>query len=611
MPGIKEAKGFLYSLLVIGILVVIASLYSSVWAAPLQGVSGDTVSTLPTATATSTVPTLPTATATATRTPTPTFTPVPTATVTPTPTVRPTATPIPTVVLPTPVIPAVTKAEVSVAVKVEPKASDKAKAVSATGVDVAIRTGEAITIQVVKDTPGKLVIPAALATGQKMTSFEDTGTGVTLKNSVLTVPITDAQGDKSTVIEAKVKDVVGTGTTAEAAVESITLKTAEQKVDFSKEDASVGKTGASLVAGLSSIPSAASVTVNVTKAPSATANTAFALAASDAGTTIKDIAFTVNVTKVNLDPVVGEARITMTVSSAWVNKYGAANVRIFRFSDKSEREILQTRIVGQDAGGNLIFEGVSPKGLSVFSLAALDAAPPVAVPSGGAVKAFAPGAVTTLASPDGKVSVVIPATAPKGIGWLMYTPKTSADAPAVAPAGLGFGTAIFELTGIDASGVAASSTTFHTGVTISVKYADADLQAAQGNPSRLVLYRYDSTLKAWTPLTTTFDPITKTVQTQVSQLSFFALLGQAQPPTPTVTPTPTLLPGVPTPTPTVTPTVPPTSTPKPATATPTATLKPPTPGDVAPGSGLLMGLLVVAFILIVAGGYYLRQSRQN
>ena len=44
---------------------------------------------------------------------------------------------------------------------------------------------------------------------------------------------------------------------------------------------------------------------------------------------------------------------------------------------------------------------------------------------------------------------------------------------------------------------------------------------------------------------------------------------------------------------------------------PTATLLPPTPGDVAPGSNLLIGLLIAAFILIAAGGYYLRQSRQS
>ncbi|MDA0987597.1 MAG: hypothetical protein O2783_00360 [Chloroflexi bacterium] len=233
---------------------------------------------------------------------------------------------------------------------------------------------------------------------------------------------------------------------------------------------------------------------------------------------------------------------------------------------------------------------------TVPALIALDAAPPVAVPPGGAIKAFTPGAITTLTSPDSKVTVTISSDAPMGTGWLLYTPKTSANAPAALPAGLAFSTAIFELTGIDASGSAAASTSFHTPIKVSVRYTDADLPAAQGNPSRLVLYKYDPVFEVWTPLTTSVNLANKTVQANVTRVSFFALLGQPQPPTPTPTPTATLRPGQATPT---------------SAVTPTATLLPPTPGDIAPGSGLLMGLLISAFIMIAAGSYYLRQSRQS
>ena len=44
------------------------------------------------------------------------------------------------------------------------------------------------------------------------------------------------------------------------------------------------------------------------------------------------------------------------------------------------------------------------------------------------------------------------------------------------------------------------------------------------------------------------------------------------------------------------------------TAEPTATLLPPTPGDVAPGSGFVLGLVVMALVLISAGGYYMKES---
>jgi hypothetical protein len=216
--------------------------------------------------------------------------------------------------------------------------------------------------------------------------------------------------------------------------------------------------------------------------------------------------------------------------------------------------------------------------------------PPVAVPPGGALESFTTATSSTLTAPDGNVTVTIPSGAAKATGWLQYTPKTSADSPVAPPAGLAFASAIFELTGMDESGVAASSTSFLTPVTISVNYTTADVTAAQGNPHRLTLAKYDTVFEAWTLLTTSIDLTGKTAQTKVSSMSLFALLGQPQPPTPTPTPEATLQAGQ---------------------VTPTATLLPPTPGDIAPGSGMLMGLLIAAFIMIAAGSYYLRQTRQS
>jgi hypothetical protein len=222
---------------------------------------------------------------------------------------------------------------------------------------------------------------------------------------------------------------------------------------------------------------------------------------------------------------------------------------------------------------------------------------PVAVPAGGAIKAFTPGAVTSLISPDSRVTITIPASSPKEAGFLLYTPKDQGDVPASAPAGLAFSSALFDLTAMDTNGVVGTGNTFQAPIQVSVQYTDADIQAAEGNPGRLVLYKYDTAMANWSPLTTSVDFVNKTVQTSVSSLSFFALLGQPLPPTPTPTPTATLRPGLPTPTPT--------------DAPPTATLLPPTPGDIAPGSGLLMGLLIAAFIMIAAGSYYLRQTKQS
>ena len=217
------------------------------------------------------------------------------------------------------------------------------------------------------------------------------------------------------------------------------------------------------------------------------------------------------------------------------------------------------------------------------------ASPPVeiAVSTDGAVTAFSPGSVSSLSSPDNVVTISIPSSAPKGSFNLVYEPKAVADAPSPAPEGLSFASTVFELSVLDLTGQEATDTSFRRPIKITVQYTDADVLAAGGNPGRLVIYKYDELLSAWTPLTTIFDPVAKTVTAQVSRLSFFALMGGEPLPTPTPTPVP------------------------PGEAAPTATLVPPAPGDVAPSSGLLLGMLIAAFILIGAGSYYMRQRNQT
>ena len=153
-----------------------------------------------------------------------------------------------------------------------------------------------------------------------------------------------------------------------------------------------------------------------------------------------------------------------------------------------------------------------------------------------------------------------------------------------------------------------ASLRFDGQVAISIAYSDADLAAAEGNPTRLTIYKYDTSFQTWSALTTSVNVVEGTVSTTVSRLSFFAVVGFPQPPTPTPTPTSTPLPGIATVTPTATATRPPTSTRRP---TSTVTPVPPVVGDVAPTSSLLIGLVIVAFVLMAAGGYYLRQNRQN
>lgn len=259
--------------------------------------------------------------------------------------------------------------------------------------------------------------------------------------------------------------------------------------------------------------------------------------------------------------------------------------------------------------------------MSVFYASAANAQTPTVAPSfdiaaGSAVGSITPGLVSSLSSPDSKVTITVPAEAAKTAGLLHYTAKTSADAPASAPSGMSFGSTLFELNQVDASGTVMTGTKFNSSIVINVKYNATDIAAAEGNPHRLVLYKFDTGSGKWHSLGTSVNFSTQSVSASIRSLSFFAIVGQPLPPAPTPTPK-----GTATPSPqlyphtssaaayvapaTATPTPEPTATAMPA---PTATLLPPTPGDVAPGSGFMVGLLVIALVLTAAGGYYMKES---
>ena len=120
--------------------------------------------------------------------------------------------------------------------------------------------------------------------------------------------------------------------------------------------------------------------VYLQSAPDATAATQFMLAAANAGEDIRDIACVLVVDKVNLanGQEVQGATIRMKVSRAWVNANGGRDaIRILRYSD-GVAEALDTQYVGMD-GDLMVFEALSPHGLSQFALAALSALPVSAI----------------------------------------------------------------------------------------------------------------------------------------------------------------------------------------------------------------------------------------
>ena len=236
----------------------------------------------------------------------------------------------------------------------------------------------------------------------------------------------------------------------------------------------------------------------------------------------------------------------------------------------------------------------TPLPTPIGGLAPLDASPPVAATEGGSIKAYASGIDSSVSSPDGVVTVNIPGSAPTGTGYLTYSPTSAEDAPA-APSGYALTSSIFNLDLLNVDGTANSSTKFLSPITITLTYNSEDIAIAEGNPHRLVIHKYDSGTSSWVALSSTVDLTNKTVQTKVSRFSLFALMGGATPPTPTPTPEPTPLAGAATAEP---------------TAEPTATTLPPAPGDFSPSNGLLVLMVILAFTLMAAGGYYLKHNKE-
>ena len=246
-------------------------------------------------------------------------------------------------------------------------------------------------------------------------------------------------------------------------------------------------------------------------------------------------------------------------------------------------------------------------------------APTFEVTTGSSVGSITPGLASSFSSPDSRVTISHNSAAAKTAALLQYTAKAEADAPAGAPSGMTFSSVLFTLNQVDAAGTVTTGAAFNSTIDISISYNDTDTAAAQGNPGRLVLYKYNDSSGTWHSLATNLNAANKTVSASVRSLSFFALVGQPIPPAPTPTPaaTPTsvsaaaghssltlaeALAGA-----TV---AAPTAAPEPEPE-PTATLLPPTPGDIAPGSGFVLGLVVMALVLISAGGYYMKEANNN
>ncbi|WP_292491112.1 PQQ-binding-like beta-propeller repeat protein [Methanoculleus sp. 10] len=229
-------------------------------------------------------------------------------------------------------------------------------------------------------------------------SVNTTGDAVAVSGNTLTIN----QGGLVLTIAAKnidEKDGVARGL-----IERVTAAISP----VSGEIEGLGTVTASLDLNLTGIPAAdgrLDIALNAT--PDAATANAFTLAAAEKGEEITALAYTMTVTRTNLEngEDIAGAVIRMTISTGWVEEHGGVGaLRIARSAEDGTYRILETRVAGTDENGNLIVEAVSPGGLSTFGLLAVAAAPPAQDTPAAAATAPVPGTGAVTATPPPSLS---------------------------------------------------------------------------------------------------------------------------------------------------------------------------------------------------------------
>jgi hypothetical protein len=133
-----------------------------------------------------------------------------------------------------------------------------------------------------------------------------------------------------------------------------------------------GTVSASFDADLVSLPpNDATITATILEQPDPAVVAAYHGAVAKQGYQIGEVAYAMNVGKTHLEDGkdIGSATVRMSVAPSWVaNRGGPGDVKIARYADDGTSQVLETRFIGFDSSSNMVFEGTSPGGLSIFAL---------------------------------------------------------------------------------------------------------------------------------------------------------------------------------------------------------------------------------------------------
>jgi len=190
--------------------------------------------------------------------------------------------------------------------------------------------------------------------------------------SVEGTAVTVAKGPVGITITTSTEPNVKNGTIT-ADIKSIFMNYKPVTAQFTD----TGAVSASFTADLKDLPSQnATIAGSLAEKPAPFVLEGFDSAVKKMGYQMDTVAYTLNVAKTNLNDgtVIGNANVNMSISPAWVAAHGGvSNVKILRYADDGTYQVLDTRFVGLDSSGNMVFTGISPGGLSTFALVTVKA----------------------------------------------------------------------------------------------------------------------------------------------------------------------------------------------------------------------------------------------
>lgn len=243
--------------------------------------------------------------------------------------------------------------------------------------------GEKMTVITTPEGALNIVIPVVAPRGVTLSSFSDPLTGVILSDDGLVIPIRDGAGKVNMTLLATVRPLTGTGTTAQGKIEKLELETTPISANLSRWDTRVGLVSFQAKAELKSLPEGAAFRIVLAKAPNPATMNAFTLAATRVRNRLRDIAFVVEVTKMNLldGKDLGAGTVTFRVGRQWADTHGTGNIAAIVLADDGSVELLLTQFTGYLTEGEATFVAQTKRGVSTFGLVALESTAPTPTPT--------------------------------------------------------------------------------------------------------------------------------------------------------------------------------------------------------------------------------------